>query len=194
MIQAGAAHVDEAGARLSDGHRLYVVAAVLSSPADHPRIIAPLIALQINPDIPLHFRTERSKRRLAVAQVIAEAPLHGAILLITSTGNARQEQARARLLCELLPRLERIEGVRHVVVESRAGGDRHDRRTRDRLRRSHHITAGLRVDHADKSTPMLWLADWVASAYVAAHHHDEREPWDVINSAHLVEITTVEPR
>ncbi len=194
MIPPSAAHVDEAGARLPDGRRLYVIAATLSSPEDYERIISSLTALQIAPDIPLHFRTERPERRIAVAKAIAQAPLHGAILLTTGTGNAWQEQARARLLCKLLPRLEHIERVQHVVMESRAGGDRHDRRTRDRLRRSRHITAALRVDHANKATPMLWPADWIASAYVSAHHHGAGEPWQIINSAHPVEITEVEPR
>lgn len=145
-------------------------------------------------ELPLHYRTERLERRVAVAEALARIPLHGAILLTTSSSNTGQEQARTRLLCNLLPRLEHVEGVHQVVLESRAGGDRHDRRTRDRLRRSHQVTAKLRIDHAGKALPLLWPADWIASAYVAAHHHDEREPWDIMNSAHLIEITRVDPR
>ncbi|MGA6090959.1 hypothetical protein [Amycolatopsis sulphurea] len=41
--------------------------------------------------------------------------------------------------------------------------------------------------------PLLWPADWIASAYVAAHHHDDRGPWEIINSAHLIEVKTVDP-
>src|SRR5581483_8763540 len=125
---------------------------------------------------------------------IAGAVLHGAILLTTATTNTGQEAARRALLCELLPRLEHVERVHQVVLESRAGGDRHDRRTRDRLRQSRQITAALRIDHGPKALPLLWPADWIASAYVAAHHHDDRGPWEIISSAHLIEVTAVDPR
>lgn len=81
-----------------------------------------------------------------------------------------------------------------MIFETRGGGDRYDRRTRDRLRRSHRLTAGLRMDHADKNTPLLWPADWVASAYVAAQHHTERQPWELINAAHVIELVKVDPR
>jgi hypothetical protein len=192
MTEHAVAHVDEAGARLSSGRRLYVVAAVLTSDGSHPDVVAALTAMQ-EAELPLHYRTERFERRVAVAKTLAGIPLHGAILLTTVSGNTGQEQARARLLCNLLPQLEHVEGVHQVVLESRGGGDRHDRRTRDRLRRSHRITAELRIDHAGKALPLLWPADWVASAYVAAHVHDEREPWEIINGAHLIEIVRVDP-
>lgn len=192
MIEPTYAHIDEAGARLPDGRRLYLVAATLSAPADHPQITESLTALQIG-NIPLHFHAERYERRVTVAEAISAAPLFGALLLSTSTNCSEQEQARARLLRELLPRLEHVEGVQHVVLETRAGGDRHDRRTRDRLRRSRQITAQLRIDHAAKTTPLLWPADWIASAYVAAYHHDESKPWEIINAAHLVDITEIDP-
>ncbi|MFD9891537.1 hypothetical protein ACFWY9_19545 [Amycolatopsis sp. NPDC059027] len=192
MVEHTVAHVDEAGARLPDGQRLYVVAAVLTAVSTHEHITTTLATMQ-EAGLPLHYRTERYERRLAVAKTLGEFPLHGAILLTTGCGKADQEHARAQLLRELLPRLEHIEQARQVVLESRGGGDRHDRRTCERLRRSRRITAALRVDHAGKALPLLWPADWVASAYVAAHHHEEWEPWETINNAHLIEITTVDP-
>lgn len=95
------AHVDEAGAQLSDGRRLSVVAAVVTSSEDHPQITGALTALQ-EAELPLHYRTERLERRILVASVLAEAPLQGAILVTTSTSNTAQEQARSRLLAALL--------------------------------------------------------------------------------------------
>ncbi|WP_052372008.1 hypothetical protein [Amycolatopsis taiwanensis] len=187
------AYIDEAGARLADGRRLYVLAAVLSSPAEQPKLVDALAALQLDPDEPLHFRTERPGRRLLIAEAIANASLYGAILLTTSTSNTGQEAARRALLCELLPRLEHVEHAHRVVIESRSGGDRHDRRTCDRLRQSRQITAALRIDHGPKSLPLLWPADWLASAYVAAHHHDDRGPWKIISDAHVVDVTIVDP-
>jgi hypothetical protein len=187
------AHVDEAGVRLPDDRRLYVVAAVLSSSTEQKKLVDALTALQLHPTEPLHFRTERPARRLLVAETIAAASLHGAILLATSTTNTGQEAARRALLCKLLPRLEHIERVHQVVIESRAGSDRHDIRTRNRLRQSRQITAALRIDHEPKSLPLLWPADWIASAYVAAHHHNDREPWEIINNAQVIDVTTIAP-
>jgi hypothetical protein len=192
MTEHTVAHVDEAGARLPNGRRLYVLAAVLTTDGTHGHISAALAAMQ-EAELPLHYRTERFERRIAVAKTLAALPLHGAILLTTVSSNTGQERARARLMCNLLPRLGHVERATQVVVESRGGGDRHDRRTRDRLRRSRQITTELRVDHAGKSLPLLWPADWIASAYVAAYVHDEQEPWTIINSAHLIEVIRMDP-
>jgi hypothetical protein len=181
------AHVDEAGAKLPGDRRLYVLAAVLTSLCDHPSIKAQLTALRLG-DRFLHYYDELPERRLLIAKVISQLPLHGGIVLITSSGNTGQEHARCRLMTQLLPRLEHVEQASEVIIESRAGGDRHDRRTRDRLRRSRKISAGLRVDHAGKTEPMLWLADFVASAYVGARYHGDMEPWDILNGSHTIDV------
>jgi hypothetical protein len=186
------AHVDEAGARLADGRQQYTLAAVLTSPADRPGIVKLLSDLQVG-EAPLHHHAERPERRVLIVEALTEAPLHGSILIATSCAASAQERARARLLSVLLPTLEHVENVQRVTIESRAGGDRHDRRTRDRLRRSHQITSALRVDHAGKSEPMLWIADFIVSAYVAANHRDQRKAWEIISGAHCVDVTVVEP-
>jgi hypothetical protein len=36
-----------------------------------------------------------------------------------------------------------------------------------------------------KSLPMLWPADRIASA----HHHNDRAPWEIINSAQVIDVT-----
>ncbi|MCO1579567.1 hypothetical protein M8C13_27830 [Crossiella sp. SN42] len=153
-----------------------------------------LTALQASERLPLHFRGESQDRRVMIAQATAGAPALGAIMVTTATTDSEQEKARARLLCELLPRLQHVERVRHVVLESRAGGDRFDRRTDERLRKTHRLTADLRLDHAGKQLAMLWIADFVASSYVAATRHGELKPWEIINGAHPIEITELAPR
>jgi hypothetical protein len=184
------AHVDEAGAKLPGGRRLYVLAAVLTSREDHALIVRALTSLRLG-DRALHYYDEIPERRLLIAKLISQLPLHGGILLTTSTGNAGQERARCQLMACLLPRLEHAERVGEVIIESRAGGDRHDRRTRDRLRRSRKISGEFRVGHAEKSLPLLWLADFVASAYVGARYHGDLEPWNVITGAHIIDIIDV---
>lgn len=92
------------------------------------------------------------------------------------TSNTAQEKARCHLLRALLPRFEHVEKVAEVVLESRSGGDKHDRRTVDRLRRSHQVTGALRLNHATKaSAPLSWIADFVIGACVCAELHDDSE-------------------
>lgn len=159
----------------------------VTSADEHDILSAELRTLREN-GLALHYRIERADRRIAIAKQLAMSRLHGAIVLSTSCGHKTQERARSALLTRLLPTLEHAEHVNDVVLESRGGGDRHDRRTRDRLRRSHRITAALRIAHAPKNEPLLWPADWVASAFVAAAHHGEVEPWDVLSRAVPIDV------
>jgi len=107
-------------------------------------------------------------------------PVTGAIVvtrMTASTAGHLQERARVRLLSELLPRLEHTERVSRVVIESRAGADKHDRRSRDRLRRSQHLTGGLHVDHLTKRADCrLWLADFVARPAAGGHPRWQEAP------------------
>jgi hypothetical protein len=108
------------------------------------------------------------------------------------TSPQHQERARTRLLTELLPRLQHQESVNHVVLESRSGSDKHDRRTLDRLRRSRTVSAELRMDHVRKdATPLVWLPDFIAGTYFAAEYHDQPEPWELVSTAQVIEVRTV---
>ncbi len=134
---------------------------------------------------------ETPARRTTIAGVLAQLPLHSAIVVTTVTDSIFQERARARLLTYLLPRLEHMEHVRRIVLESRARSDKHDVRTRDRLRRSRSLSTGLHVDHENKiAEPMTWVADFVVSSYLAAQQHGEQGPWEVVSDAHGLDIVT----
>ena len=186
------AHIDETGTQLSDGRRLYALAAVLTDAADHAHVSAAMTGLLLPRQRWLHHYDETHDRRLKIAEAVAPLPLIGTIFMITPTERSRQEQARAKLLVELLPHLQHTEQATRVVVESRQAGDRHDRRVRDRLRRSHRIDAAMPVDHKVKDAdPILWVADFIAGAYIAAHHHDEHEPWEILCAAHVIEVRHV---
>ena len=183
------AHIDETGTQLPDGRRLYGLAAVLTDAADHEFVSAAMAGLLLPGRRWLHPYDETHDRRIKIAEALAPLPLIGTIFLATPTDRTRQEQARARLLVELLPHLQHTEGATRVVMESRQAGDRHDRRVRDRLRRSHRIDATMPIDHKVKDAdPGLWIPDFIAGAYIAAHHHDEPEPWEILCSAHVIEI------
>ena len=162
--------------------------AVLTDRADHA-LATTMSGLLLPGQRWLHHYDETRDRRIKIAEALAPLPLIGSIFLATPTDQTRQEAARAKLLVALLPHLQHTERATRVVMESRQAGDRHDRRTRDRLRRSHRIDATMPVDHKVKDAdPVLWVADFIAGAYIAAHHHDEPEPWAILCAAHVIEI------
>nr|WP_255357164.1 hypothetical protein [Sciscionella sp. SE31] len=185
--------MDESGYLTAPGHRLSVIAAVLTSIADHEVITEMIRAAQFQ-NRPWHFYDETPSRRIELAAVIAAMPLHGGFLLAATSTPTGQERARARILTQLRPTLQFHEQVEHVVMETRGGGDKHDRRTLDRLRRSRTVTSALRIDHRPKREPLLQLADFVASAYVSAQHHGESRPWDLVSEAHPIELLELPPR
>lgn len=158
-----AAHIDESGARLPSDRRLYIVCASLTMST----VSSPI------------------QEVLRIAGI----PLDGVIVVMTTCARETQEDARRQLLGGLVPRLQHEEGITHVVIESRGGSDSLDKRTVERLRRSRHLTGDLRVDHRRKALdPLLWVPDFVAGCWIGAQHHSEAEPWQILNTAHMIEI------
>lgn len=185
------AHLDEASVRLTSGCRRYGIAAALTTADRRQEIEDALRGLLLPRGRPyLHHYDEPPRRRATIAETLAEVPLAGAIILAENTSDRGQERARARLMTELLPRLQHLEHVENVVIESRQAGDAHDVRVRDQLRRSHRITAALRIDHLSKQAgdPLVWLSDFIMGAYLAAHHHDEPGPWKTLTETHLIDV------
>jgi hypothetical protein len=185
----GVAHLDETSVHLGNHVSMYAIAAVLTCTEAHPVIIDALESALLPTRGYLHHYDETDDRRLLIAKIIADLPLDGALIVMETTTAKQQERARRRLLTRLLPRLQHEERVRQVVLESRSGSDKHDRRTLDRLRQSRAISAELRMDHVEKkASALVWLPDFVAGAYVAAEYHGRPEPWESISAAHAVEI------
>ena len=188
------AHIDESGGRLSGGHRLYGMAAVLTEQAHHAGIRQHLQGLLLPTEDHLHFYDESPKRRLQIAESLADLPFTGALLVTDETTDTEQERMRRRLLGWLLPRLQHTESVDHTIVESRGGGDKHDRRTRDHLIKSRQVSSAMRVTHVLKHhDELLWVADFVVSSYTTALLHDQPDPWLTLNAAHAIDVIT-DPR
>ncbi|MGH3821498.1 MAG: hypothetical protein ACRDRA_01425 [Pseudonocardiaceae bacterium] len=99
------AYIDEAGSRLADGQWTYALGAVLLSSDQHGASVAQLRSLLLPARPFLRHYDETPARRATIAGVLAQLPLHGAIVVTTVTDNTFQERARARLLTYLLPRL-----------------------------------------------------------------------------------------
>lgn len=185
------AHIDESGGRLPNGRRLYGMAAVLTEESDHPLLRKRLRSLLLPEQTHLHQHDESFDRRMEIVREIAELPFTGAIVATTDTTATEQERARRRIFSWLLPRLQHAERVDRVVVESRAGGDKHDRRTRDRLLKSRMIDSAMRVTHRPKiGDELLWLADFLVSTYTTAVVHNQTAQWDILDAAHVIEVIT----
>jgi hypothetical protein len=184
--------VDEGGVRIGERRRLYALAAVLTSAADHAEIAAQLGGLLLPGRAFLHHYDETPERRIKIANTIAALPLHGAVIAVAETGEQAQERARARLMAWLLPRLQHAEQVQHVIIERREGGDKHDRRVLDRLRRSRTVSGALHMDHAAKSASApLWIADFVVGSYFAASHHGDGASWQIISATQVIDVVTI---
>ncbi len=184
------AYLDEASVRLPTGGRIYGLAVALTV-LEHQAEIAETLQQMLLPGRSvLHHYDEPERRRIAIAEAVAEMPLAGAIILTETTSDREQERARAHLLTELLPRLQHAEQVEQVIIESRQVGDKHDRRTRERLRQSRRITSALRVDHIGKrgGDPLVWLPDILIGSYLAAQHHDQPAPWKILNAGHVIDV------
>ena len=186
------AHVDEGGTVLGGGIRLCGLTAVLTEQPQH-NAISDALREQLLPGREfLHHYDETTDRRVRIAEAIAELPIVGFLVCQKSAENRQQEAARRALLGWLLPRLQHTEQVDQVVIESRAGSDKHDRKLREHLRRSRVVTGELKVDHRRKhEDPLLWLADFAMGSYVSAHFHDESKPWMILCQSHDIEIVTV---
>lgn len=181
---------DESSGPYPDGRWLYAMAfpIVRWDLADEVRL--GLRAAQREARGVLHFYELPLKRRIEVARHVSSLPWEAALVVCQLTSRTRQERARARILTNALPRLERQEDVATVILESRAHADRRDIRTRDRLRGSRSIRDHFKVEHVGKhGDELVWLADLLVGAFMASERRGLHEPWDLIDSARPIEIT-----
>lgn len=189
------AHLDESSAVDGQGHRIYVMAAVLSLEDNAPVLKGQLRHLLRQGQDHLHWAADRSlQRRVELAEALADCEITGALITTRFTTNREQERARKQILQSLLPRLQWDESVSHVAIESRHQGDSHDVKTVAWLRRAHIINAQMHIDHVPKrQDERLWLADAIVSAFVAAQCHGQDEPWDILTSHHVIDIVDLTP-
>ncbi len=183
------AHIDEGSIPLLDGSMLCALAAVVTEVTTAEVTRRQLRRLLRPGDTHLHHYDLPGKRRLEVAEALACIDISGAVVVTRVSGRKGQEAARRAAMSWLLPRLEHIEGVDLVIIESRHVSDKHDLRTRDRLRRSRALTGELLIEHRRKrEDELLWIADFVVGSYLATRVRGEAAPWDALISAHVVEV------
>lgn len=137
----------------------------------------------------LHYYDETPERRLAIAHVMSGIEIHGAIVVTKLGTNRQQEQVRRRLHTSLLPHLQWAEQVDELVIESRGGSDKLDKRTCNNLRRARRVTAALRIGFARKpEDELLWVADFIAGSYFDAWSGRNPGPWKVVSESQQIDV------
>ncbi|WP_406318304.1 hypothetical protein OHA77_13060 [Streptosporangium sp. NBC_01639] len=156
------AFVDESCRVRRDDDCLYVLAAVLLPAEELDQVRSMMDSLRYGKAPTVHWRTERSARRLLIAQAVASLEC-ASVVAVSLYGTAgRSERARRHCLLRLLPELS-ARGVGAVVFESRREQDAGDRAILTALRRGEQIAAEMSVNwERASSDAALWTADVVA--------------------------------
>lgn len=190
MSVNGIAAGDESAGPYPDGRWLYAMAFPIVRAENVDEVRRGLRSARVVARGAVHFYDLPQKRRLDVVRLVAELPWEAALVVCQLTVRTRQERARARILANALPRLQVLEGVTAVRLESRARGDRHDVRTRARLRGSRSLGDALQLEHVAKDRDeLLWLADLVVGAFGAHERRGFSEPWELFDEARPIEVT-----
>lgn len=125
---------------------------------------------------PLHYSELRSRRR-KVAAISAVMAIDDWDALVVETSRAlpprghSEHHVRARILRQAFAELNTQGGVFDITLESRAARGRgldqldlKDHQVLQSLIAARQVSGSLRISHATKSEPLLWIADLVAGA------------------------------
>lgn len=181
---------DESAGMYPDGRWLYAMAFPIIR-TDHSDEVRKGLRAAVQRDASvLHFYDLTPKRRIQVVQQVSELPWEAALVICGLTSSKRQERSRARILTHVLPRLELMEKVSNVMLESRGRADRRDVDTRDGLRGSRSISQGFSLEHVSKvDDELVWLADLVVGAFMTRERRGIGESWEILENARPLEVT-----
>ncbi|MGL5809268.1 MAG: hypothetical protein ACRCYQ_04925 [Nocardioides sp.] len=147
---------------------LYVLAAVVADPTDRDMYYMALRAHLQPSRRRLHWRDEKAKERVRIAETVATLGLAHVAVVASGLDLRRQERGRRKCLERLLVQLSE-DGAGPVWFESRGRSlDRHDLAMVTALRTQLVIPRQVQVDFARPlDEPMLWIPDAVAGAVAA---------------------------
>lgn len=186
---------DESSGPYPDGRWLYAMAFPIVRLDRADEVRAGLRAARRDLRGDLHFYELPPKRRVQVGRRMAALPWEAALVVRQPTSMTHQERSRARILANALPRLEVLEGVKTVLLESRSRGDRHDALLRARLRGSRSIGDDFSLEHVSRQVDeLVWLADLLVGAFMARERRGLTEPWELLEAARPIEVTWLSPK
>lgn len=163
------AYVDESQSDRSRDPDTYILAAAVADATSLDPARQAMLSLRIGRGGKVHWRDEGPARRMSIVSTIGGLELEH--LVVVRSGHAAERGERRRRLClEYLCQELASLGVEKMVLESR--GPRDDRRDLNALqafRAKKIVDSSLRMDHLPgPAEPMLWIADAVCGAVVAA--------------------------
>ena len=163
VIPAKHAWVDES---VLVGAGLYILAAVVATPAACDDIRQMLRDLRFKNKPRLHWYEEDDARRHKIAVAIAACDATSLVVIASPMARNGQERARRKCIERLLWQLYEMHQVGHVKFESRTQSqDRSDRHMVAAMRGSRTISSSIRIDfERPVAEPMLWIRDAVAGA------------------------------
>ena len=169
--------IDESGDDVGGSHRYVIGAGVLLRSAGQlgdVRIeVEQLLTLTANRSRPFHWRKEGPVLRSAIIELIGELDLQVYAVLGSAPLRHDIEFVREECLRELFRSVSHHE-VDRVVIESRerstsvVGQNRRDFGTLIEARHAGELLPAVHYEWVPKEEPLIWLADAVAGAVLAA--------------------------
>jgi hypothetical protein len=172
--------IDESGDDLGGSHRYVIGAGVLvANDDDLVDIRKQVIELLGSPRRrrPFHWVTEGPVMRAAAIELIGQLPIEAHAIVGAADSQHHLEHTRERCLRELFRAVEGQE-IDRLMIESRersvavVGQNRRDFETLIEARHAQELRPTVRYQWVLKEEPLVWLADAVAGAVLAAERGD----------------------
>ncbi|MEV6962814.1 hypothetical protein AB0M97_27355 [Streptomyces sp. NPDC051207] len=149
----------------------YLLATTLVQPQNLDPVRATMLSLRAPGQRKLHWHSESPRRRAFVIERIAALDAQHLIVVRDGRPGEASERRRRKCLARTAWELD-LRGATQFVAESRETSRQNgrDMKTIAYLRSNGTIGSALRLFHEPgPREPLLWVADSLASAYVAAH-------------------------
>lgn len=185
------AYVDESESRQRLDPDVYILAAALVEDAEQDAIQARMRALLRPGQRKLHWHAESATSRAGIIDAVAGLPALQLAVVRTGRPGERSERRRRKCLERLVYELDE-RGVEYVTLEARERkSNARELRLLDRYRSAGAVRGTMRMYHAAGPTcPLLWIADSLAGAVMAARTGNE-EYLDRLDG--LVDVVTIGP-
>ncbi|WP_415957146.1 hypothetical protein [Streptomyces sp. 021-4] len=163
------AFMDESESDQRTDPNTYLLAVTLVRPGTVDAVRSAMLSLRAPGQRKLHWHNESSRRRALVIKDVAALSAQHLIVVRDGRPGEASERRRRKCLARMVWELD-LRGVTRLVGESReAKQNGRDMQTIAYLRANRTIGSALRLCHeSGPREPLLWTADCVAGAYVAA--------------------------
>ncbi|MBM7786230.1 hypothetical protein [Tenggerimyces flavus] len=154
------------------GSTYYLVCALVD-PAAVTRLRRIMRELLLRGQSELHFAKENGSRRRQIVDRLVSTELFR-IRIYSADCATGEENARQRCMASLAGDLVEA-GAQRLVLDTRAGRDRHDQLTLRRRLGAHPSQTNVTYEHVDsRHEPLIWVADAIGWCYGAGGEWRQR--------------------